>query len=242
MGSGKISDKLVNFVQAMLGHVPGGLAHTAVGSCAVFGAISGSTAATVAAIGGAIYPKLLKAGYKDTFSLGLIVNASNLAALIPPSILMILYGVQVKCSIGEMFIAGIVPGIMITIMFMAYCYYWAVKNKVPLEPKAGWKVRWEAFKDAKWALGLPVIIIGGMFGGIFSPSETAAVAALYSIIVEFVIYRSLKLRDLYKIALDTGVLTAVVFILFGTSQFFLGCSRFHRFPKICSPCWSVLHG
>ena len=231
MGSGKISDKLVNFVQAMLGHVPGGLAHTAVGSCAVFGAISGSTAATVAAIGGAIYPKLLKAGYKDTFSLGLIVNASNLAALIPPSILMILYGVQVKCSIGEMFIAGIVPGIMITIMFMAYCYYWAVKNKVPLEPKAGWKVRWEAFKDAKWALGLPVIIIGGMFGGIFSPSETAAVAALYSIIIEFVIYRSLKLRDLYKIALDTGVLTAVVFILFGTSQFFSWMLSFSQVPQ-----------
>ena len=98
MGSGKISDKLVNFVQAMLGHIPGGLAHTTVGSCAVFGAISGSTAATVAAIGGAIYPKLLQAGYRDSFSLGLIVNASNLAALIPPSILMILYGVQVNRS------------------------------------------------------------------------------------------------------------------------------------------------
>jgi len=188
MGSGQISDKLVCFVQAMLGHIPGGLAHTTVGSCAVFGAISGSTAATVAAIGGAIYPKLLKAGYRDTFSLGLIVNASNLAALIPPSILMILYGVQVKCSIGEMFIAGIVPGIMIAIMMMIYCYYWAVKNNVPVEQRAGWKERWAAAKDAKWALGLPIIIIGGMFGGVFSPSETAAVAALYSIIVECVIY------------------------------------------------------
>jgi len=231
MGSGQISDKLVCFVQAMLGHIPGGLAHTTVGSCAVFGAISGSTAATVAAIGGAIYPKLLKAGYRDTFSLGLIVNASNLAALIPPSILMILYGVQVKCSIGEMFIAGIVPGIMIAIMMMIYCYYWAVKNNVPVEQRAGWKERWAAAKDAKWALGLPIIIIGGMFGGVFSPSETAAVAALYSIIVECVIYKSLKLRDLYYIALDTGVLTAVVFILFGTSQFFSWLLSFSQVPQ-----------
>ena len=231
MGSGQISDKLVRFVQTMLGHIPGGLAHTTVGSCAVFGAISGSTAATVAAIGGAIYPKLLRAGYKDSFSLGLIVNASNLAALIPPSILMILYGVQVKCSIGEMFIAGIVPGIMIAIMMMAYCYYWAVKNQVPVERRADWRERWNAAKDAKWALGLPIIIIGGMFGGVFSPSETAAVAALYSIIVECVIYKSLKLRDLYGIALDTGVLTAVLFILFGTSQFFSWLLSFSQVPQ-----------
>ena len=231
MGSGKISDKLVNFVQAMLGHIPGGLAHTTVGSCAVFGAISGSTAATVAAIGGAIYPKLLQAGYRDSFSLGLIVNASNLAALIPPSILMILYGVQVKCSIGELFIAGIVPGILVTIMFMAYCYYWAKKAKVPLEKKAGWKERWNALKDAKWALGLPVIIIGGMFGGVFSPSETAAVAVLYSIVVECVIYKSLKWKDLYYTALDTGVLTAVVFILFGSSQFFSWLLSFSQVPQ-----------
>lgn len=231
MGNGKISDKLVNFVQAMLGHIPGGLAHTTVGSCAVFGAISGSTAATVAAIGGAIYPKLLQAGYRDSFSLGLIVNASNLAALIPPSILMILYGVQVKCSIGELFIAGIVPGILVTIMFMAYCYYWAKKAKVPLEKKAGWKERWNALKDAKWALGLPVIIIGGMFGGVFSPSETAAVAVLYSIVVECVIYKSLKWKDLYYTALDTGVLTAVVFILFGSSQFFSWLLSFSQVPQ-----------
>lgn len=231
MGTGKISDKLVYFVRAMVGHVPGGLAHTTVGSCAVFGAISGSTAATVAAIGGAIYPKLLKAGYRDSFSLGLIVNASNLAALIPPSILMILYGVQVKCSIGELFIAGIVPGLFVMVLFMAYCYYWAKKNNVPVEPRLAWKERWNALKEAKWALGLPVIIIGGMFGGVFSSSETAAIAVLYSLIVECIIYKSLKWKDLYKIMLETGVLTAVVFILFGASQFFSWLLSFSQVPQ-----------
>lgn len=231
MGAGKISDKLVYFVRAMVGHVPGGLAHTTVGSCAVFGAISGSTAATVAAIGGAVYPKLLKAGYRDSFSLGLIVNASNLAALIPPSILMILYGVQVKCSIGELFIAGIVPGLVVMIMFMVYCYYWAKKNNVPVEQRLGWRERWNALKEAKWALGLPVIIIGGMFGGVFSSSETAAIAVLYSLFVECIIYKSLKWKDLYKIMLETGVLTAVVFILFGASQFFSWLLSFSQVPQ-----------
>jgi tripartite ATP-independent transporter DctM subunit len=215
----------------MLGHIPGGLAHTTVGSCAVFGAISGSTSATVASIGGAIFPKLIKAGYRDTFCYGLIVNASNLAALIPPSILMILYGVNVKASIGELFISGIGPGILVSVMFMIYCYFWAKKNKVPLEKKANFKERLRAVADAKWALGLPVIILGGTFGGVFSPSETAAVSVLYSLVVEIYIYRSLKWNEIPRIAIETGALTAVVFILLGASQFFSWVLTFSQIPQ-----------
>ena len=231
MGSGLISEKLVNFVQTMLGHIPGGLAHTTVGSCAVFGAISGSTSATVASIGGAILPKLIKAGYRDTFCYGLIVNSSNLAALIPPSILMILYGVNVKASIGELFISGIGPGIIVAILFMIYCYFWARRNNVPLERRATARERLRAAADAKWALGLPVIILGGMFGGVFSPSETAAVAVLYSLIVEIYIHKALKWSEVPKIALETGVLTAIVFILLGASQFFSWVLTFSQVPQ-----------
>lgn len=231
MGSGQISEKLVDFVQTMLGHIPGGLAHTTIGSCAVFGAVSGSTSATVASIGGAIFPRLVKAGYRDTFCYGLIVNSSNLAALIPPSILMILYGVNVKVSIGELFISGIGPGILVAVMFMIYCYFWARYNKVPVEQKASMRQRVNAAWDAKWALGLPFIILGGMFGGVFSPSETAAVAVLYSLIVEIYIYKTLKWSSVPKIALDTGILTAIIFILLGASQFFSWVLTFSQVPQ-----------
>ena len=231
MGTGQISDKLVRFVQTMLGHVPGGLAQTTVASCALFGAISGSTPATVASIGGAVYPKLNKAGYRDSFSLGLIVNSSNLAALIPPSILMILYGVNVGASIGELFISGVGPGIFVAFLFMVYCYFWAKKNNVPVEKKASWKDRWMAFQESKWALGLPVVILGGIFGGIFSPSETAAVAVVYAFIVEVFIYKSLRLRDIIIIAIETGELTAVLFILLGATQFFSWVLTFSQVPQ-----------
>lgn len=231
MGAGRISDKLVEFVQTMLGHVSGGLAQTTVASCALFGAISGSTPATVASIGGAIYPKLIKAGYRDSWSLALIVNSSNLAALIPPSILLIIYGVNVGASIGELFISGIGPGIFVALLFMVYCYFWAKKNHIPMKEKSSWKDRWVAFQGAKWALGLPFIILGGIFGGIFSPSETAAVAVLYAVIVEIFIYKSLRLRDIFIIAIETGELTAVVFILLGTTQFFSWVLTFSQVPQ-----------
>ncbi len=231
MGRGQISEKLVRFVQTMLGHVPGGLAQTTVASCALFGAISGSTSATVASIGGAVYPKLTKAGYRDSFSLGLIVNSSNLAALIPPSILMILYGVNVGASIGELFVSGIGPGILVAFLFMVYCYFWAKKNNVPVTKKASWKDRWMAFQKSKWALGLPIVILGGMFGGIFSPSETAAVAVVYAFIVEVFIYKSLRLRDIIIIATETGELTAVLFILLGATQFFSWVLTFSQVPQ-----------
>jgi tripartite ATP-independent transporter DctM subunit len=174
---------------------------------------------------------LVNAGYRDTFCYGLIVNASNLAALIPPSILMILYGVNVKVSIGELFISGIGPGIIVAIMFMVYCYFWARRNNVPLERKATGTERLRALSDAKWALGLPVIILGGMFGGIFSPSETAAVAVLYSLIIEIYVHNAIKWSAVPKLALETGILTAIVFILLGASQFFSWVLTFSQAPQ-----------
>lgn len=231
MGAGEISTRLVNFVMAMLGHIPGGLAHTSIGSMAVFGAISGSTPATIASIGTAVYPKLLSRGYRDTFCLGLIVNACNLAALIPPSILMILYGVNTKTSIGELFISGIGPGILVAIMFMLYCYFWAKRNNIPIEKRSTWLVRLKTLWDSKWAIGLIVVIAGGMFGGVFSPAETAAVAALYSIIVEMYIYKGLTWKKLLTLVFETGILSAQIFILLGASQYFSWVLTFSQVPQ-----------
>ncbi len=231
MSRGEIADRLVKFVLTLLGHIPGGLAHTTVGSCALFGAISGSTQATVASIGKVMYPRLLKAGYRDSFSLGLIVNASNLAALIPPSIILILYGINVRASIGQLFMAGIGPGLLVAALFIAYCYVWARRSGIPLEPRSGAREILRAAADAKWALGMPVIILGGIYGGVFSPAETAAVSVVYAVLVEMAVYKSLSWSDVLDIAFDTASVNAVIFILIGAGQLFSWLLTFTGFPQ-----------
>lgn len=231
MSRGEIADRLVRFVLTLLGHIPGGLAHTTVGSCALFGAISGSTQATVASIGKVMHPRLLKAGYRDSFSLGLIVNASNLAALIPPSIILILYGINVRASIGQLFMAGIGPGLLVALLFIIYCYIWAKRNNVPLEKRANLREIVKATWDAKWALGMPVIILGGIYGGIFSPAETAAVSVVYAVFVETVIYKSLRWKDIPGIAFETASVNAIIFVLIGSGQLFSWLLTFTGFPQ-----------
>ena len=213
MTRGQSADRLIHMVMSFIGHIKGGLAISTATSCTLFGAVSGSTQATVVAVGSPLRPKLLKAGYSDSFTLALIINASDIAFLIPPSIGMIIYGVVAETSIAELFIAGIGPGLLILVMFSIYCLIYAHVNKLPTEDKAGWKERAVATRDALWPLGFPVIIVGGIYGGIFSPTEAAAVCVLYALILEFIIFRSLKIADIWRIAKSTGLITAVVFIL-----------------------------
>lgn len=231
MSRGEIADRLVQFILTLLGHIPGGLGITTVGSCALFGAISGSTQATVASMGKVMYPRLLKGGYRDSFSLSLIVNASNLAALIPPSIILILYGINAKVSIGQLFMAGIGPGLVVAFLLMVYCYFWARRNKIPLEPKAGFIDILRATWNAKWALGMPVVILGGIYAGIFSPVETAAVSVVYAIIVEIFVYKSLHWRDIPAIAFETAAVNSVIFILIGAGQLFSWLLTYTGFPQ-----------
>ncbi|MEC7432353.1 MAG: TRAP transporter large permease subunit, partial [Pseudomonadota bacterium] len=171
MTRGQSADRLINMVMAFIGHIKGGLAISTATSCTLFGAVSGSTQATVVAVGSPLRPKMLKAGYSDPFTLALIINASDIAFLIPPSIGMIIYGVISETSIAELFIAGIGPGILILFMFSIYCLIYAYKNDVPTEAKASWKERAMSVRDASWPLMFPVIIVGGIYGGIFSPTE-----------------------------------------------------------------------
>ncbi|MGB1949276.1 MAG: TRAP transporter large permease [Marinobacter sp.] len=231
MTRGQSADRLINMVMAFIGHFKGGLAISTATSCTLFGAVSGSTQATVVAVGSPLRPKMLKAGYSDPFTLALIINSSDIAFLIPPSIGMIIYGVVSGTSIAELFIAGIGPGVLILLMFSAYCLIYAYKNNVPTEDKATWKQRAVSIRDALWPLFFPVIIVGGIYGGIFSPTEAAAVCVLYAFLLEFVVFRSLKLPDIYRIAKSTGLITAVVFILVAVGNGFSWIISFAQIPQ-----------
>jgi tripartite ATP-independent transporter DctM subunit len=231
MTRGQSANRLIHMVMTYIGHIRGGLAISTATSCTLFGAVSGSTQATVVAVGSALRPKLLRAGYSDPFSLALIINASDIAFLIPPSIGMIIYGVISETSIAELFIAGIGPGLMILLMFSIYCLIYATVNNVPTEEKASWKERLQATQEALWPLMFPVIIVGGIYGGVFSPTEAAAVCVLYAAILEFVVFRSLKLKDFSAIAESTGLITAVVFILVGVGNGFSWIISFAQVPQ-----------
>ncbi|WGI25335.1 TRAP transporter large permease [Halomonas alkaliantarctica] len=232
MTRGQSANRLIDMVMAFIGHIKGGLAVSTAASCTLFGAVSGSTQATVVAVGSPLRPKMLKAGYSDSFTLALIINASDIAFLIPPSIGMIIYGVISGTSIGELFIAGIGPGLMILCMFSIYCIIYAIVKDVPTEAKSSWKERAVAVRQALWPLGFPVIIVGGIYGGIFSPTEAAAACVLYAILLEFVVFRSLKMNDIYAIAKSTGLITAVVFILVAVGNGFSWIISFAQIPQM----------
>jgi len=218
-------------VMAFVGHLKGGLAVSTATACTLFGAVSGSTQATVVAVGGPLRPRMLKAGYKDSFVLALVVNSSDIAFLIPPSIGMIIYGVVSGTSISELFIAGIGPGLLILVMFSIYSYIYAIRHNVPTEPKTSWRDRAGAIQRALWPLGFPVIIVGGIYGGVFSPTEAAAACVLYALLLEMVVFREMSLKELYSTAKSTGLITAVVFILVGAGAAFSYVISFAQIPQ-----------
>ncbi|OXT02190.1 C4-dicarboxylate ABC transporter permease [Notoacmeibacter marinus] len=231
MTRGQSANRLIDMVMKFVGHIKGGLAVSTAVACTLFGAVSGSTQATVVAVGSPLRPRMLKAGYKDSFILALIINASDIAFLIPPSIGMIIYGVISSTSISELFIAGVGPGLLLMALFSVYSMIYAIIKGVPTEQKASWAERFEAVRKAVWPLGFPVIIVGGIYGGIFSPTEAAAACVLYAIVLEFVVFRSLNLSDIYRIAMSTGLITGVVFILVGAGSAFSWVISFAQVPQ-----------
>jgi len=231
MTRGQSADRLIDMVMKFVGHIKGGLAVSTASACTLFGAVSGSTQATVVAVGSPLRPRMLKAGYKDSFVLALIINSSDIAFLIPPSIGMIIYGVISSTSISELFIAGIGPGLLLLVLFSTYCIIYATVKGVPTEEKSSWGERVVAVRKALWPLGFPLIIVGGIYGGIFSPTEAAAACVLYAIILEFGVFRSLNMPDIYAIAKSTGLITAVVFILVGAGASFSWIISFAQVPQ-----------
>ncbi|SCY90974.1 TRAP transporter large permease [Alkaliphilus peptidifermentans] len=229
--AGQAANRLIRMVKSFVGHIPGGLAITTNASCTLFGAVSGSTQATVAAIGGTMRPMLLDAGYPSSFTLGLIINSSDIAFLIPPSIGFIVYGVVTGTSVGRLFLAGVGPGILIFLLFSIYCYIYAKRNNIGSIDKASWTERKEAIKGAILVMGFPVIIIGGIYGGIFSPTEAAAVSVAYAILLEGLIYKTLSFNSMIDHFLQTGVITGVVFILVGAGNVLSWILSFLRIPQ-----------
>ena len=231
MAHGEMADRLLGFVGSWVRHIPGGLAITAGGACTIFGAISGSTQATLVAMGRPMFKPMLKAGYPISHVIALLMCNANIALLIPPSVCMIMFCVCTGESVGELFMAGIAPGIFMFLCFAAYDFYYAKKNHIHGGERATGRERWIAFKRAILALGFPVIVLGGIYSGKFSPTEAAAMAVLYALIVEGLVYRTLHIKDMPKIALGTARVTAQVFILIAGGNAFSWLVSYAGIPQ-----------
>ncbi|MDY3078797.1 MAG: TRAP transporter large permease [Oscillospiraceae bacterium] len=219
MCSGKSGEKLFGAVRILLGHLPGGVAVASIGSCTLFGAISGSTQATLVAVGRPMYGQLRKIGYTPSHALAMLASSANIALLIPPSICMIMYAICGKgVSLAELFIAGVVPGILLFVFFSIYEIITARIKHIPRTAKPSAKEVGKTLKEAILPFGFPVLILGGIYAGWFSPTEAAAVAVAYAFILEAIVYRSMKVKEFCKAALSTGVTTATVFILVAAGQ------------------------
>lgn len=229
---GRTANRLLDFVKDMFGHVRGGTGIVAAATSTMFGSVSGSSQATIAAIGRPMRDRALQYGYKDSHIIGLIINSAGIAILIPPSIVMIYYGMLTGTSVGDLFIAGIIPGLMIFFGFAIWEFFIAIKKDIPVEPKATWKERWQSFRKAILTFGFPILILGGIYSGMFSPTEAAAFSVLYALILELLIYRSIKITDIYRIAVSTGVVTSIVFILLAAGGAFSWIISYLRIPQL----------
>ena len=231
MCSGQCADRLLKFIRSLLGHLPGGIAITSIGTCTLFGAVSGSTQATFVAVGRPMMKELRRQRYDDSHSSGMLMSSATIALLIPPSISMIIYCVVANCSVGKLFIAGIGPGLLFCLLFMIYEAVYAKRHNVPTEPRATAGEIRRAFVDALLPLGFPAIILGGIYAGVFSPTESAAVSCAYAFIVEFFIFRSMTLKDLLNACINVGVVTAECFILVGTGQILSWVPSYAAIPQ-----------
>lgn len=221
MGKGGISRRLFDVADSIVGHRTGGIATATIITCMFFAAISGSGPATVAAIGGIMIPAMVEKGYDKRFATAVVASAGSIGVIIPPSIPMVIYGVSGSVSIGDMFIGGILPGILVGLALMVYAYihskkqgYAGTGEKTTL--KGIVKATWEA----KWALLIPVIILGGIYGGIFTPTEAAVVAVVFGLFAGLVLYKELKIKDLPQVFVDAALTTATVLIIVGAATAF----------------------
>lgn len=213
MSAGRASHYVLDLVQKTLGRVRGGVGIATAAAATGFGAVSGSAQATVAAIGPPMRAEALKAGYRDSHALALLINSSGLALLIPPSTVMIYYGTLTGTSVGDLFLAGILPGIMIFIFFAAYEHLVARVKNLSTADKTSTREKIAALRRAVLTLGLPVLILGSIYSGLATPTEAAALSVVYAAVIELLVYRSIRFRDIGVMAVSTATVTSVIFIL-----------------------------
>lgn len=232
MTAGGISKRLVRFSNTLIGWVTGGLGMVATLTAMFFAAISGSSSATAAAVGGTLIPEMKKEGYDNEFSASVVAAASTTGIVIPPSVAMVLYAVASGVSVGTLFLAGFVPGIIMGLAVMSVLYRQAKKRSYPVQPRASLKEVFAAFWESLWGLLTPVIIVGGIYGGIFTATEAAAASCVYALIVSSLVYKELKFKDMPAIFLDSVKATAVVMFVMNAAGLFSWMITAYRVPQI----------
>lgn len=252
---GGVARRMINFATAMVGHWFGGLGLAGVIACALFAAVSGSSPATVVAIGSIILPAMVKQGFPQRFGAGVITTSGALGILIPPSIVMVMYavatsGMQVtgpngeivsSASVGQLFIAGVVPGILLATLLGLTTWWRARKNNYPRQPKASWQERWIAFRKAIWGLLLIIIVIGGIYTGVFTPTEAAAMSAVYAFVIAVWVYKDLKLSDVPKVLLSSANMSAMLLYIITNAVLFSFLMTHEEIPQMLGE-WMVSTG
>ncbi|MDB5952836.1 MAG: C4-dicarboxylate transporter permease [Massilia sp.] len=228
---GGVARRMINFATSMVGHWHGGLALAGVLACALFAAVSGSSPATVVAIGSIILPAMVRQGYPKRFGAGVITTSGALGILIPPSIVMVMYSVTTNTSVGKLFMAGVVPGIMLAFFLGLTTWVLAKKHNYPRMPRATWGERLVAFRQSAWGLLLIVIVMGGIYSGVFTPTEAAAMAAVYAFIIAVFVYKDLKLKQVAKVLLDSAAMSAMLLYIITNAILFSFLMTSEQIPQ-----------
>jgi C4-dicarboxylate transporter DctM subunit len=238
---GGVAKRMIRFATSMVGHWHGGIALGAVIACALFAAVSGSSPATVVAIGSILLPAMIKVGFPIHFGAGVIASSGGLGILVPPSIVLVMYGVSTNSSIGALFMAGVVPGVLLAALLLCVTWYRARRNGYPREKRAGWRERFLAFKDSVWGLLLIIVVMGGIYSGIFTPTEAAAVSAVYAFIIVVFVYKNLKLRETPKVLLASANMSAMLLYIITNAVLFSFLLTYENIPQTVAD-WLVASG
>jgi C4-dicarboxylate transporter, DctM subunit len=238
---GGVAKRMIKFATSMVGHFPGGLGLSAVVACSLFAAVSGSSPATVVAIGSILMPAMVKAGYPVKYGAGIVASAGGLGILIPPSIAMVMYAVSTNSSIGALFMAGVVPGLVLASMLLGTTWWIAKRNNYPRARKATWGERWTAFRESIWGLMLIIIVMGGIYSGIFTATEAAAMSAVYAFIIATFVYKDLRLSDLKRVLLSSANLSAMLLYIITNAVLFSFLLTSEQVPQSMSQ-WMIETG
>ena len=238
---GGVAKRMIKFATSMVGHFPGGLGLSAVVACSLFAAVSGSSPATVVAIGSILMPAMVKAGYPSKYGAGIVASAGGLGILIPPSIAMVMYAVSTNSSIGALFMAGVIPGLVLATMLLGTTWWIAKRNNYPRAEKASWGERWVAFRESIWGLLLIVIVMGGIYSGIFTATEAAAMSAVYAFVIATFVYKDLRIKDLRRVLLNSANLSAMLLYIITNAVLFSFLLTSEQVPQAMSH-WMVSSG